>query len=121
MHSSDSCFFLINSREYVWAVLGLAWIWLCLFFLLGNRGRLGLLSLLSAGRFLDLASRSVPISGCGSPSGRCIALHGTGSRNLQAAEQRRPDEHQPVRGHGGGGKALRHANGGVLRQPQSPS
>jgi len=44
MHSSDSCFFLINSREYVWAILGLAWIWLCLFFLLGNRGRLGLLA-----------------------------------------------------------------------------
>ena len=44
MRSSDSCFFLINSREYVWTIRGLAWIWLCLFFLLGNRGRLGLLA-----------------------------------------------------------------------------
>ena len=35
------------------------------------------------------------------------------------AEQRRWDEHQPVRSHGSGGKALRHANGGVLRQSQS--
>ena len=44
MLSSDSCFFLIHSREYVWTIMGLAWIWLCLFFLLGNRGRLGLLA-----------------------------------------------------------------------------
>ncbi len=43
MLSSDSCFFLINSREYVWTII-LAWIWLRLFFLLGNRGRLGLLA-----------------------------------------------------------------------------
>ncbi len=44
MRSSDSCFFLINSLEYVWTIVGLAWIWLCLFFLLGNRGRLGLVA-----------------------------------------------------------------------------
>jgi len=42
--NSDGCFFLINSREYIWMITGLAWIWLYLFFLLGNRGRLGLLA-----------------------------------------------------------------------------
>ncbi|MGB2901528.1 MAG: hypothetical protein WBB89_19895 [Candidatus Acidiferrum sp.] len=44
MLSSDSCFLLINSREYVWTITGLAWIWLYLFFLFGNRGRLGLIA-----------------------------------------------------------------------------
>ena len=44
MLRSDSCFFLINSGEFVWTITGLVWIWLCLFFLLGNRGRLGLLA-----------------------------------------------------------------------------
>jgi hypothetical protein len=59
LFSSDSCFFLINSREHVWTIVGLVWIWLCLFFLLGNRGRLGLLActvlvtpFLQADRFL---------------------------------------------------------------------
>jgi hypothetical protein len=42
--NSDSCFFLMNSRGYIWMMTGLAWIWLYLFFLFGNRGRLGLIA-----------------------------------------------------------------------------
>ena len=37
------CFDVINGREYLWTTTGLAWIWLYLFFLFGNRGRLILL------------------------------------------------------------------------------
>jgi hypothetical protein len=36
MRSSDRCFFLMNSRENIWVITGLAWIWLYLFFQLGN-------------------------------------------------------------------------------------
>ena len=43
VRKTDACFDVINSRGYVWTIIGLAWIWLYLFFLLGNRGRLILL------------------------------------------------------------------------------
>ncbi len=50
--------------------MGLAWIWLCLFFLLGNRGRLGLLAcsvlvafpILQADRFPSAAVEARAVS-----------------------------------------------------------
>lgn len=41
--NTDECFELINGRGYIWTTAGLAWVWLYLFFLFGNRGRLILL------------------------------------------------------------------------------
>lgn len=41
--NTDPCFDVINSREYIWTTTVLAWIWLYLFFLFDNRGRLILL------------------------------------------------------------------------------
>src|SRR5262249_1646477 len=43
VRKADTCFDVINSREYIWTTTGLIWIWLYLFFLFGNRGRLILL------------------------------------------------------------------------------
>ncbi|HTG29048.1 MAG TPA: hypothetical protein VK818_12585, partial [Methylomirabilota bacterium] len=70
MLSSDSCFFLINSREYVLDDYGSCVDLAVSIFPVRQSWSLRFASLLSAGRFPDLASRSVPISGCGSPSGR---------------------------------------------------
>jgi hypothetical protein len=44
VRKTDTCFDVINSREYIWTITGLTWVWLYLFFLFGNRGRLILLS-----------------------------------------------------------------------------
>ncbi len=43
VRETDACFDVINSRGYLWTITGLVWIWLYLFFLLGNRVRLILL------------------------------------------------------------------------------
>lgn len=43
VRKTDPCFDVINGREYIWTTTGLTWIWLYLFFLFGNRGRLILL------------------------------------------------------------------------------
>lgn len=43
VHKTDTCFDVINGREYIWTTTGLTWIWLYLFFLFGNRARLILL------------------------------------------------------------------------------
>jgi len=43
VRNTDTCFGVINSREYIWTITGLTWLWLYLFFLFGNRGRLVLL------------------------------------------------------------------------------
>lgn len=43
VRKTDACFDVINSREYIWTTTGLTWVWLYLFFLFGNRGRLILL------------------------------------------------------------------------------
>ena len=40
---TDTCFDVINSREYLWTTTGLIWVWLYLFFFFGNRARLILL------------------------------------------------------------------------------
>lgn len=43
MRKADTCFDVINGREYIWTTTGVTWIWLYLFFLFANRGRLILL------------------------------------------------------------------------------
>ncbi|OLC95028.1 MAG: hypothetical protein AUH86_12870 [Acidobacteria bacterium 13_1_40CM_4_58_4] len=43
VRKTDTCFDVVNSREYIWTITGLTWVWLYLFFLFGNRGRLILL------------------------------------------------------------------------------
>lgn len=43
VRKTDTCFDVINGRAYIWTTTGLAWIWLYLFFLFSNRGRLILL------------------------------------------------------------------------------
>jgi hypothetical protein len=43
VRNTDTCFEVINSREYIWTTVALVWVWLYLFFLSGNRGRLILL------------------------------------------------------------------------------
>ena len=43
VRKTDPCFDVIDGRDYIWTTTGLAWIWLYLFFLFGNRARLILL------------------------------------------------------------------------------
>lgn len=70
VRQSDTCFDVIESREYIWTTTGLVWIWLYLFFLFGNRARLILLGcsvliLLAMPHFVRAPAAAVEASAVG--------------------------------------------------------
>jgi hypothetical protein len=92
VRSSDSCFFLINSREYVWTITGLMWTWLCLFFLLGNRGRLGLLACTVLVTFPILQADRFPASAA---EARAVVELSSMAQAVQAYRAEHPQQGYP--------------------------
>lgn len=90
---TDPCFDVINGREYIWTTTGLTWIWLYLFFLFGNRGRL---ILLGCSAFILLAMPHVdrvPVAGV---EGRAVRELRSIGQALETYRDEHPQQGYPA-------------------------